>query len=86
MIAGFLIASMSARTIALVAGLEQWTTTWRIIDALTLWVIWPLERFGIGQSPILIGLLRPLDLLAGALLVLAGLFLLATRTFTRRAY
>lgn len=86
LIAGFLIASMAARTIALVAGLEQWTTTWGIIDALTIWAIWPLEQIGFGQSPTIIGLLRPLDLLAAALLVIAGLFLLASRTFTRRAF
>lgn len=86
LISGFLIASMAARTIALVAGLEQWTTTWSVIHALTVWVIWPLDLAGVGQTPQLVGLLRPVDAVAAAILILVALFLLATRTFTRRAF
>ncbi|MEZ4520944.1 MAG: hypothetical protein R3A46_04760 [Thermomicrobiales bacterium] len=84
LIAGFLIASMVIRVILLAAGLEQWTITWQVVDALTLWIIWPLDQLNFGTDPTLIGRLTPLDVLVAALLTVLALFLLATRTFTRR--
>ena len=85
LVAGFLLATTAARVLALAAGLEHWTTTWRVIDALTLWFIWPLERVGVGREPTLVGLLRPVDVLSAALLLVLALFLLATRTYRSRA-
>jgi len=84
LISGFLLATAATRLLALSAGLEQWTTTWHVIDALTIWLIWPLERVGIGLEPTLIGFLRPLDVIAGAAVVVVALYLLATRTYQRR--
>ncbi len=83
--AGFLLASTGARLLALAAGLEQWTTSWRVLNALTVWMVWPLDRIGFAQEPQLIGFLRPLDIVVGVIVIVGALFLLATRTYDRRA-
>jgi hypothetical protein len=83
-IAGFLLASTSARLLALCVGMEHWTITWRVINAMTFWAIWPLDRLGIADEPVLIGSLRPLDVLAGSALIILAFFLLATRTYRSR--
>lgn len=70
---------------ALAVGIEQWTTTWRIVNALSIWAFWPLEVIGLGKEPMLLGYLRPLDVLAAFVLVVVALFLLASRTYERRA-
>ena len=83
-VAGALLATMVARVLALALGLEQWTATWRVIHALTFWVIGPLEFLGIGDSPQLIGSLRPLDVVAGLVVSVVALYLLATRSYRSR--
>lgn len=83
-IAGYLIATMLARLLALVLGMEQWTATWRVIDASTFWIIGPLQYLGVGDEPVLIGALRPLDVLASAVMLLCALVLLATRSYRSR--
>lgn len=85
LIAGFLLATNAARMLALGAGLEQWTTTWQVINALTIWAAWPLEFLGLGREPTLIGYLRPLDVVTGIAFIIAALVLLATRTYESRA-
>ena len=83
-IAGALLATMLVRVLALALGLEQWTATWRVIHTLSFWIIGPLELLGIGDSPDLIGFLRPLDVVAGLVVSVAALYLLATRSYRRR--
>ena len=83
-IAGALLATMLARLLAQSLGLEQWTATWRVINVTTLWIIGPLELLGIGDSPILVGSLRPMDVLAGLVVSVGALFLLATRSYRSR--
>lgn len=83
-IAGVFFATMLARILALVLGMEQWTATWRVIDASTFWIIGPMEVVGVGAEPLLIGSLRPLDVLASTLLLVAALLLLATRSYRSR--
>lgn len=84
LISGYLLATTLARLAALSVGLEQWTTSWRVLNALTIWSIWPFEQAGIAVEPYLIGFLRPLDLVVGLVLLFTALFLLATRTYRSR--
>jgi hypothetical protein len=78
LIAGWLIAVMLLRVLLSVAGVERWTTTWRVINVLSGAFVWPLERLGLS-GPELIGALRLSDALVALLLIILGLYLLASR-------
>lgn len=81
-IAGFLIAAMCLRLTLAVAGVERWTTTWAVVNAVTIAFVWPLEVIGIAGDP-LMGTARAADLVAATAAVIIALYLLAARTVSR---
>ncbi len=78
LIAGTLLTAVLMRILLRAAGVEPWTTSWRVVNTLTLPVVWPFEQIGL-DSPELVGTLIPSDLIAGTLTVVIALYLLAAR-------
>jgi hypothetical protein len=84
LIAGYLIASFTLRLVLACAGVERWTTAWRVVDAATIALVWPFEAIGIGGQGV-VGAAGASDVVAAAAAIVLGLYLLATRTITRSA-
>jgi hypothetical protein len=78
LIAGALITVMLLRVLVSMAGVERWTTTWRVLNVLSGIVFWPLERAGL-TGPVLVGTLRAGDAIVASAIVVLGLYLLASR-------
>jgi hypothetical protein len=73
-----MITIMLLRVLVSVVGIEHWTTTWRVLNALSVAPTWPLERAGL-DGPLLIGSLRAGDAIVAAAIIVVGLYLLASR-------